>query len=119
MGTLNNKEGSAMSSKQLARTVKDGKLLSFRFAGLEENLTGYLCGMDDYHWMVVTASGSLHLVHKGGAIVIDIAFNRTYEFEENHSELEKVVAPFRKYVNQNFFGVSEGQVIKEVDAVSS
>lgn len=91
-----------MSSKQLARTVLDGRQITFRVSG--EQITGYLCGMDDFHWMVVTPLGNKHLVHKGSASVIDLADYSSYEREPNHALLEEVVGPFRRYVEAKFFG---------------
>lgn len=96
-------EGAAMSSKQLARTVKDGKLLTFHLT-TGEKIGGYLCGMDDYHWMIATLNAVPHLIHKGGAIVIDIAVESTYGRDET-PELEKLIAPFRKYITEEVFGI--------------
>lgn len=92
-----------MSSKQLARTVLDGKKVTFRFTS-GEMVEGYLCGMDDFHWMVVTSEGRKHLVHKGSASIIDLADDPSYADEENHSSLEQVVGPFRRFVEGAYFG---------------
>lgn len=91
-----------MSTKQLARTVIDGRLLTFTPL-VGEQITGYLCGMDDFHWMVITPSGSTHLVHKASAPVIDFGLCR-YPEEPNLRLLEKVVGPFRRFVEAEFFG---------------
>ena len=96
------RSGSAMSTKQLARTVLDGRLLTFTPL-VGEPITGYLCGMDDFHWMVVTPYGSKHLVHKASAPVIDFGDCRYIE-EPDHPVLEKVVGPFRRFVEAEFFG---------------
>ena len=95
--------GSAMSNKQLARTVIDGRLVTFRLQNNDE-IKGYLCGLDDFHWMVITPRGKKHLVHKGSASVIDLADDSTYPNEESRPELEEVVGPFRRYVETEFFG---------------
>lgn len=97
------RSGSAMSSKQLARTVLDGKKVAFRFAS-GETVEGYLCGMDDFHWMVVTPEGSKHLVHKGSASIITLADIASYASEPKRSDLEQVVGPFRRFVEGAYFG---------------
>jgi len=94
-----------MSTKQLARTVIDGRLLHFRFAsGVPSNLKGYLCGMDDFHWMIVTSKGQQHLVHKGSASIITIADEPSYADEPEREALEKLVAPYRSWVEANVYG---------------
>lgn len=95
--------GNGLSSKQLARTVIDGKRVTFR-VGPEAEVVGYLCGMDDFHWMVVTPDTQVHLVHKGQASIITLADESTYEGEPQHEALEKIVAPFRAFVQGSFFG---------------
>lgn len=97
--------GSAMSSKQLARTVLHGRAVTFRFA-TGDPITGYLCGMDDFHYMIVTPEGQKHLIHKGSASIITLADTPSYESEPCHTALEKVVGPFRTYVEGAFFGRS-------------
>lgn len=93
--------GSSLSTKQLARTAVDGKALTIRVDG--ENLRGYLCGMDDFHWMIVTPDGEKHLVHKGSASIITLADEPSYEAEENHDVLERVVGPFREAMIRDHF----------------
>lgn len=91
-----------MSSTQLARTVVDGKLVTFHVPVLP--ISGYICGMDDFHWMVVTPQGKLFLVHKASASVIQISDQTTYEDESEHDSLDGIVGPFRRFVEAEFFG---------------
>ena len=95
-----------MSSKQLARTVLDGKTVTFNLA--DGPLTGYLCGMDDFHWMIVTPYGDKFLIHKASAASIEISDNPTYEHLSSgmRDSLEVVVAPFRRWVEAAYFGRS-------------
>lgn len=93
-----------MSTKQLARTVLDGRILTFTPL-VGDPITGYLCGMDDFHWMVVTSRGTKHLIHKASAPVIDFGVCQ-YDEEPNHPVLEQIVAPFRNFVASEFFGRS-------------
>jgi hypothetical protein len=95
--------GSDMSSKQLARTVLHGRAVTFRFPS-GDAVTGYLCGMDDFHWMVVTSDGLKHLIHKGSASVITMADTPSYNSEPLCDEMEAVVGPFRRFVEEVLFG---------------
>lgn len=98
--------GAALSTKQLIRTVLDGRKVTFHLHGGLE-VTGYLCGMDDFHWMVVTPGGEQYLIHKASAPLIDLSDSaKKYASEpsEVHRRLEKVVGPFRRYVEVEFFG---------------
>lgn len=87
-----------MSSKQLARTVLDGKKVTFRVAN-EEPVTGYLCGMDDFHWMVLTADGEQHLIHKT-APMISLSSVATYADEPGREQMEKIIGPFRRSLTE-------------------
>lgn len=93
-----------MSSKQLARTVIDGRRITLHVPGFEGPINGYLCGMDDFHWMVVTSVGEKYLVHKASASAIHIADESTYDSERCRGTLECVVGPFRRFVEAEFFG---------------
>lgn len=95
-----------MSVKQIARTVVDGRKVTFHiFDG--EPITGYVAGMDDYNWLVVTPAGDKHLVHKGSCPRTDLHDEPTYRAEPNHEEIERVVGPFRRYCSSQFFGRDE------------
>lgn len=98
------RSGSAMSTKQLARTAIDGRLVTFRFPFGGETVQGYLCGMDDFHWMVITAQGEKHLIHKGSASVIHLSDVSTYSDEPLFEQLETIVAPFRTAMGVEYFG---------------
>jgi hypothetical protein len=94
--------GSAMSAKQLARTVVDGRLLTFCFLGPMGDggpiLCGYLAGADDFHWLIVTAEGRKVLVHKGSAATIWFGDESTFVDEPEHEVLEAIVRPFREFL---------------------
>ena len=79
----------------MARTVLDGKQVTFKWPSSGAEITGYLCGMDDFHWMVIEPSTTKHLVHKGSAPLISFAGTKTYDDEPNRKALEQVIAPFR------------------------
>lgn len=95
--------GNRMSSKQLARTVLDGRRVTFR-CDADIEIVGYLCGMDDFHWMVVTPEGRVSLIHKGRASIITFADEPSFDTEPLRADLDAIVGPFRLYVQKEFFG---------------
>lgn len=90
------RDGDAVSRKQLQKTVVDGRKVTMHTS--IGPIHGYVCGVDSYHWMVVTPEGEKHLVHKAAASLVTLHDERTYEDEPQHSILEQVVAPFRGFV---------------------
>lgn len=56
-----------MSTKQMAYAARDGKRLTLNTS--VGSVTGYLVGMDDYHWLIAevteTSEVCVSLVHKG------------------------------------------------------
>lgn len=106
LSAVSRRSGPPMSVKQIARTVVDGRLVTFHiFDG--EPICGYVAGMDDYNWLVVTPAGDKHLVHKGSCPRTDLHDESTYETEPNREEIEKVVGPFRRYVSATVFNREE------------
>ena len=87
-----------MSTKQLAHAAVAGRKVTFHFAAPTlEPITGYLCGIDDFHWMVVTPSGEQHLIHKSVARV-DLHSESTYDDEFLKDVLDRTVLPFRDFL---------------------
>lgn len=87
-----------MSTKQLARTVLDGRKVTFNLGF--EVVTGYLCGMDDFHWAVITPHAQVHLVHKSAPLA-SIESQASYANEPTRAALEKVVGPFRATLTED------------------
>jgi hypothetical protein len=97
--------GSSTSTKQIVQTVKDGRKVYFKT--VVGDISGYVAGMDDYHWMVVTPAENLttHLVHKS-APLISLGRASTYQDEDTKEEMDKIIAPFRQWVLRTYFGRS-------------
>lgn len=95
------KTGASVSSKQLAYTVKEGRMVTFQT--VVGNVEGYLCGMDDYHWVVVTPELRQYLVHKVAAGLIHLHKRSTYAKEPLIESLEVLVAPFREAMARQFW----------------
>lgn len=106
------KSGSSMSDKQLARTVIDGRMLTFRLSDGSQ-IDGYLCGMDDFHWLVVTETASKFLIHKGRVLYVLLYDFSAFSEESNFDALEKIVKPFRERVKRDFFGQVQTEVGSE------
>ena len=93
--------GSSVSSKQLAYGTLKGHMAEFTTpVGVVQ---GYLCGMDDFHWLVVTPEVDIILVHKAQATLVNTHFKplgieSPYASEPRYEELEQIVGPFRRYV---------------------
>lgn len=93
-------DGDELSRKQLGRTVAEGCRIIVHLPNLpfDSPLVGYLCGVDDYHWMVVTPEGKKVLVHKGAAALIELSDEPTLADEPRRDELERLVRPFVGYL---------------------
>lgn len=93
--------GATVSNRQLAYTVRDGRRVTFHIPNLDPVL-GYLAGMDDYHWLVVTPDLKLHLVHKGFSRVDLGTLDQKgdLESEANKDEIQKLIRPFLQYLQK-------------------
>lgn len=104
--------GSAMSSKQMAYSVRHGRKVNFHFvSGIVRD--GYICGEDSFHWRAITSSGLVFLVHKSAVEMVEFPEQSTYDDEPYREELEKTVGPFREFVEVHHFGKREGDITDE------
>jgi len=102
----NSRRGSMTSDREIAFAVRTGQLVTFHPA-VGEPVTGYVCGMDDFHWKaIVPSDNSVHLIHKS-APVVRVHPEPTYDQETNKDDLEKVVSAFRAWVMRTFFQQAE------------
>jgi hypothetical protein len=93
--------GSAVSTKQLAYTVRDGRLVIFHLSN-DVAVKGYLAGMDGYHWLVITPALSIFLIHKSCAYVDlgKLDQEPSLANEDNKDEIERLVRPFRQWLRE-------------------
>ena len=84
------------------QSVKDRKAVRITLV-TGEVLTGWIYGVDDYHWGLVEADGSTHMVHKTAPClsVVDASIGDLRE--EYRSEVEALADPFRRYVMKHHF----------------
>ena len=107
-----------MSSKQLARTVVDGRKITLvPSTSNAAEIVGYLCGLDDYHLFVVLSDGEKLLVSKGGIFTIRFAKECAYQDEPLRDELERVVGPFRAYVQRESLAPTTKSPKERLEAV--
>lgn len=95
------KPGSSFMEKQIAFAVKEGKQVCVtQPAG--DVITGWVMGMDAYHWGVVDSIGRVHLVHKSNTLTITpTLLDQAPEYAR--TMVEPVVAPFRDTVMRDYF----------------
>jgi hypothetical protein len=89
------RRGSTFSDKQIYQTVRDRSLVVVYYP-TGEPVTGIVYGMDDYHWGVVEADGTCHLVHKSSSHV-------TLTGRLAPEDLRQRAEPFRSWVMKNHF----------------
>jgi hypothetical protein len=92
--------GSGVSTRQLAYTVRDGRKVTFHLEG--QVLSGYLAGMDGYHWLVITPALEIHLLHKSCARVDlgKLDQEPSLPNEANKDGIERLVLPFRQWLRE-------------------
>lgn len=90
-----------MSEKQIAHAVREGRKVTVYLPSGRE-VSGYVMGMDDFHWALCTADLDVLLVHKS-TDAIRIHTHTTFKTESKVEEIEERVAPFRDWVLKNHF----------------
>lgn len=102
-----------MSAKQLAWAATRGRRISFRFLSAGYTASGYLVGMDDYHWMVAVPRGDDNdpfvettLVHKGSADLITIERDQILDAEPPaiRVSVEEIGRPFFSFCERTYLG---------------
>lgn len=104
-----------MSSKQIAYSAVHGRKVTFRFLTPDHEVTGYVCGQDDYHWLVATltyegigADPSINtvLVHKSSADIITLSPESTLRAEPLPIRLaiENVGRGFWSFCERTYLG---------------
>lgn len=91
-----------MSTKTLLSAAANALPVRFTF-GVDWTVTGFLCGMDSYHWKVVEdkdGTVEVHLIHKTHAMVTVLEGETPWTDlpDEQRVRIEHIVAPFHKSV---------------------
>jgi hypothetical protein len=107
-----------MSDRQMARAAVDGRLITFvqelrsSYAELDRSISGFLVGMDDYHWLIVPEDipGEdpelpVVLVHKSCAFVmISSSVRLSSRPESFRTKVRKIGERFWEHCKQAHLG---------------
>ncbi len=90
------RQAAEMSTRQITESVLRGRRVVFTYER-RPPVSGYVAGLDDFHWMVVDpVTLNVLLVHKALAPVVEIARESSYLEEPNLVEIDRIVSPFRR-----------------------
>lgn len=113
------RRGSEVSDKQIAQAAMNGRRVTFRFVSTQpsQEVTGYVVGMDDYHWMVATVVPEESrkkgeppvynaLVHKSRVDIIRLWPVSTIETEDQAAQslLHSIGGKFWRYCEKHYHG---------------
>lgn len=112
------RRGSTTSDREIAFAVRTGQQVTFHPA-VGDPVTGYVCGMDDFHWKVIVPSNhnSIELIHKT-APRVQVHPEPTYDQDKTEA-IEKIVAPFRSWVMKEFFQQGEEPSPRHLSSAST
>lgn len=100
------RSGAFMSEKQIARAVVKGQRLTFISAVGE--LSGYVIGMDDFHWLILCSSDTNpYLVHKSAAFVRFGPESLSTEKSWVKEAVEEMGESFRAYCARTYLGTND------------
>lgn len=89
--------GTEMTDKQFDGAVRHGQeVMALTPSG--STVRGYVFGVDGSHVSIVTPDLRRHLVPRSSSF--EFGEPGAYEVEPRHTELERYVAPYRKFVAQ-------------------
>ena len=109
------RRGSEMTDKQVEESARRGRKITCRFlTGTSHEVSGYVVGLDDYHWMIGTVVPaslredgaepiSLMLVHKSRVDVTVLHSGSTLGTEDDAAQtaLALVGGPFWRGLERN------------------
>lgn len=99
------RRGSDFSDRQIYQAVKQGKAVQF-VTVCGEKVTGWVFGMDDYHWGVVTPTGEVHCVHKSAPLMTVTDHLLERQAVGTREDIEPLVQPFYERVMREHFRTS-------------
>ena len=94
--------GSSLSDRQVAYSVRDGRLVTVTLPNGEQ-INGYVMGSDDYHWALVTLNEEIVLVHKS---VPSLCIDRRGSMPAQSERIKSLTAAFRQFVMETHFASS-------------
>lgn len=107
--TSSPRAGSIMSSKQMARAAVNGNRITVLFLSSDTSVSGYVVGMDDFHWMLAVPQQNeveTVLIHKGGPdlVRIDRVHLLSHESHWVADEVHRIGGPFFDFCERAFLG---------------
>lgn len=104
-----------MSNKEIVRAATEGRKVVFRFFSAQpyHEVSGYIVGMDDYHWRIAsplprgdrdaTTSVAILLVHKARPDVIEVGAINQLGLEDLvvQDETRKIGGAFWRHCERN------------------
>ncbi len=94
------KPASAASEKQMAHAAKSRKRVSVVLPD-GSKVSGYLVGADNYHWVLLSADGHTHLVHKTApAVTIE---KMSIENDPDAASIASSIEGYRSSVLVDYF----------------
>jgi hypothetical protein len=93
----------------MLRAAIRGSLMTFVFS-LDDTVTGYLCGVDDFHWLVATAdTAELMLIHKTAPGRVYIGTGEDLDREADRDRYHKIIGPFREWAEKYLTTTNDGE----------
>jgi hypothetical protein len=105
------RSGSSVSSRQMAYAAVNGLKVNLQWLSVDRSVAGYLVGMDDFHWMLVSTNSDIDssdvvLVHKASPDLVIIIKEPSLASEPKYLQVivEDVGRGFFSYCDKTFFG---------------
>ena len=92
--------GSEAAVRQVGWAVRLGRRVTAHLPS-GHAIEGYVFGSDDYFWLVVGSELDTHVIHKSCSLSFGA---ESYADEPRHTDLERLVAPYRERVMRTQFG---------------
>lgn len=115
--------GSSTSAKQIASAAVHGRRVTFVYVSGPHSISGYVCGQDDYHWLVAVPDRerkiiTTTLVHKSRADFVNLSPDSDLDNEDPaiRVAVESVGRGFWLFCERAFFGAEGDPEAAERDA---
>ena len=95
--------GSMFADKQMHQAVRDLRAVEIWTAEGGPAVTGFIYGMDDYHWGIVDYHGLPMMVHKTASLVRFLDHTLDSLAQEQQAKVRAVIEPFRNRVMREVF----------------
>lgn len=94
------RRGSEASDRQIHAAVKEQRRIEVDLPS--GPISGYVMGMDDYHWVIAASSGQTYLVHKSAPCLVVTSVTIAEDPDATPDLMTKVDA-FRRWVLKHVY----------------